>query len=550
MLVINVEFLAGRYVATCFNDRNRSEWPPHPGRLFSAMVAAWADGGQRSSERAALEWLERQDPPAIVASDAAERTVVTHYVPDNDVTVLKRDLTKLFSKRTDVACELAAMRRDGGARRIATLERTLDKHDKKIAVDSAKTSAASLTYKKAPIESADEILPDGRGRQARTFPTEIPEDPQVRFAWNAAEATTEQRDALDAILARIPRLGHSSSPVTCWISDEPTSPATYFPCAEGKESLRVPTAGTLVALEDAFAQHQGNEPRLLPTGFANYRKGDPVVSPPRIPLLGGDWFVLRRKSGPNLSARRTLNITRAVVGAIKRHAGDDAPELISGHKPGPKGEVTPQSERPHVAVVGLPFVGAEHADGRVLGAAVVLPAEIGREDRSAVLRALGRWRDQGFELRMGGAGVWKLELESELPSRWTLDPQAWRKPARRWASATPVALDRFPGKLNSHDSEKARTAHEKATATIGHACTLAGLPTPVSVELEFGSPLRGVPPLGSFPVYRPPDTDIVRACVHARIEFDDKVAGPFLIGAGRYYGYGLFWPISDSDASS
>ena len=44
MFAIRVDLLTDRYYATAFNDRQQGEWPPHPGRLFSAMVATWADG--------------------------------------------------------------------------------------------------------------------------------------------------------------------------------------------------------------------------------------------------------------------------------------------------------------------------------------------------------------------------------------------------------------------------------------------------------------------------------------------------------------------------
>ena len=39
MLAIEVTFLTGRYVATAYNTRTESEWPPHPARLFSALAA-------------------------------------------------------------------------------------------------------------------------------------------------------------------------------------------------------------------------------------------------------------------------------------------------------------------------------------------------------------------------------------------------------------------------------------------------------------------------------------------------------------------------------
>ena len=85
---IEVNFLTGRYVATCHNERQRCEWPPHPARLFSALVATWAEDEQDPAEREALEWLESQGPPAISASGATPRTVVSHFVPVNDTSVV------------------------------------------------------------------------------------------------------------------------------------------------------------------------------------------------------------------------------------------------------------------------------------------------------------------------------------------------------------------------------------------------------------------------------------------------------------------------------
>ena len=32
---IEVNFLTGRYVATCHNERRQCEWPPHPARLWA-----------------------------------------------------------------------------------------------------------------------------------------------------------------------------------------------------------------------------------------------------------------------------------------------------------------------------------------------------------------------------------------------------------------------------------------------------------------------------------------------------------------------------------
>ena len=46
MLTLEVEFLLGRYAAADFRDREQPEWPPHPARLFSALVAAAYESGK------------------------------------------------------------------------------------------------------------------------------------------------------------------------------------------------------------------------------------------------------------------------------------------------------------------------------------------------------------------------------------------------------------------------------------------------------------------------------------------------------------------------
>ena len=63
MLAIDVEFLTGRYVATAYSSRVDSEWPPHPARLFSALIATHAAEPDVSlDERGILEWIETLGP--------------------------------------------------------------------------------------------------------------------------------------------------------------------------------------------------------------------------------------------------------------------------------------------------------------------------------------------------------------------------------------------------------------------------------------------------------------------------------------------------------
>src|SRR5579871_1239922 len=89
MLALEVEYLTGRAVATLRHRREESEWPPHPGRLFSALVAALHESDltdvERSAARDALLWLEQLSPPAIAVTEAERRVVIPAFVPVNDV---------------------------------------------------------------------------------------------------------------------------------------------------------------------------------------------------------------------------------------------------------------------------------------------------------------------------------------------------------------------------------------------------------------------------------------------------------------------------------
>ena len=63
-MIVWVEFL-GAFGAADVSARNQVEWPPHPDRLFQALVDA--AGG---SEQAGLQWLEEQQPPSISCGEA------------------------------------------------------------------------------------------------------------------------------------------------------------------------------------------------------------------------------------------------------------------------------------------------------------------------------------------------------------------------------------------------------------------------------------------------------------------------------------------------
>ena len=170
MFAIGVELLMRRAIITRWDNREEPEWPPHPDRVFMALVAAWGEAGEDAGQREALEWLERLDAPSLAVSlEVSERTSFTSYVPVND--------------------------------------------------DS------SPMGKKGPF-GAMGSLPIGRNRQPRRFPSVAPSSPMVFLIWDI-DAPANLRPALEKVCELVTYLGHSATPVRVWIEDQP-------PCADAR----------------------------------------------------------------------------------------------------------------------------------------------------------------------------------------------------------------------------------------------------------------------------------------------------------------------------
>jgi CRISPR-associated protein Csb2 len=575
MFAIAVELLSSRYTATQFNDRIRPEWPPHPARLFSAMVAAWADNDEPDpAERSALRWLEEQDPPLIRCGKEHLRSVVTHFVPVNDPTALSRDVSRTYEAVTDARQAVLEAEQSGDERVIRLAQTVLAKAEAKACADAARAGQATGRESPGVAATALEVLPEFRGKQGRAYPTVLPDETTVWFLWPDVEASAEHLHVLDGLLGRVGRIGHSSTLVACRCADGGPSPTWVPGRGRGGTRLRVPRAGLIDRLERAYASHHGEEPRTLPAGMSDYYQCGTTQHEQRVPFLGGDWYVLgvsRHQRPP--SATRALAITRAARNSLLAHCDQPPPEILSGHEgsAGTDGP-TPPLKRPHLAVAPLLNAGNPYGDGAVFGVALVLPTACPEQDRDVVERTIRSWSAAGFELllpaRSGGQSV-RLKLEdlgvdrADSERGWlgsaisarrrTTMRDYWCRPARRWLSVTPIALDRFPGNLRSREPGARQRAEKEAAASVANACVFAGLvplPEDVHVTIRLDAPLVGVPasPGGrrragvrQFPGYQT-GTGTPRACVHAEIEFAEPVEGPVLVGAGRYLGYGLCLP--------
>ena len=207
-----------------------------------------------------MRWLEQQDPPAIRCSQGRGRQVVTHFVPVNDPTALTRGISRTYDAMTQAAHGLQEAEQSGDERSIRRARTAAAKAEAKAIADAARAGKPTGRESGKVIAGVLEVLPENRGKQGRTYPTIIPDESTVWFAWPGAEPSEQQRNALDGLLSRVARIGHSSTLVACRCADEAPSP-TWAPARDRTGTrLRVPRAGLIDRLEDASHHMAGRNP--------------------------------------------------------------------------------------------------------------------------------------------------------------------------------------------------------------------------------------------------------------------------------------------------
>jgi CRISPR-associated protein Csb2 len=162
-------------------------------------------------------------------------------------------------------------------------------------------------------------------------------------------------------------------------------------------------------------------------------------------------------------------------------------------------------------------------------------------ERQAALRILASFirtgrGDVGL-LHFGRDGSWSLALDPAA-ERASLQFTRYARPARRWGTVLPAALDRHP---------KDRIGHELASIIFA-ACTNIGLPREavdgLDVEIHKHAPVRGGPSAPETRKALPMDSTYRnKPIVHLVLTFREPVRGPMILGAGRFRGLGLCLPL-------
>jgi CRISPR-associated protein Csb2 len=490
-LLITVHWLDDRYHGL-LDREGPPEWPPAPYRLFQALVAGAARRGELEAEAGrALEWLQRLNPPMIIAPRSHPGQVVTHFVPNNDGNKKPNRQDRLTGKTFRPTLMLDPPN-------IHYLWEIIQ--DQVLQAENVCKAARYITCLGWGIDMAyaDGQLIDG---------DQVSKLPGVR--WYSRKNVRR-----DYGLLRVPTFDREKG----------LDSLNDLKCAHQSALNRIEYGKPLNTVE---------KPKVFDCVFYESKER----------LLGRPYevFELRRDDGGyfDYPQDRLIHIAGMVrhlaIAAMEKALpeGADAEwvnRYVAGHN------CADAAGHFQFSYLPLPSIGHRHADHKVRR--VMITAPVG-DDR--LLQHLVR-RLNGLQL--------KPTAQTNLDHPPTLVrvhqdnvARCYTQSADLWASVTPVIL---PG-YDDHKPHKTRKLIEKALAQSGidRRCEFAWsafsqFPQSLSAH-KYGLDRR---PTG----YIRPSHLLSQTAVHLRLRFHDgiQMPGPLAIGAGRHCGLGVLARVNEA----
>lgn len=480
-LVLEVEYLSGVSFAAISPASSAPDWPPQPDRVFSALVATWAARGQRSQEAQALEWLESQSPPRVIASPAVRRTAVTVFVPPND-----------------------------------------PRSDKQ--------------------KNARGVLPVLRSRQPRQFPAVRPLDPIARLEWDDASPAPETFEALQCLARDTAYIGHSTSLTRCrfFVADSVSSDVgtaaqrriyqgRFFELRRDFEAGRRPLPGPAFTLANEHAARVGS---VFDTHWLllEHVGGE-------MPDLRACAIVAKTIRDSVLSGYRRIGMENDIPEIVSGHDASGKPSRAPHLAIVPMPFVGfPYSDGHVMGYALVPPRGSGLLENAAFLRALSMVAPIQDDRRILKIKPReGAAGNSGFSIR--------LSVTREAPAdKRSLDPSLYVGPASTFATVTPIVLDRH---LKSEGKERNAEIGNQITAACRNVGLPEPVEVFVDKHPALEGAPSAYPSARSpaWMRWRLPASLASRFLTHAVVRFADPVEGPVILGAGRFVGMGLCRPL-------
>ena len=379
-------------------------------------------------------------------------------------------------------------------------------------------------HKGSATQSTHQEYVGRSGMQVRPGVRVAPRHSHVVYSWDA-EAPPRVIEALRRRSARIGYLGAADSPVRVRVgTDMPESVGAadiFRPDIDGDVEISVTEAGDVRILDAMYDQWVERGAGVARAQFPVLRHQIQYRSPkaPAAEERGSvvAWLLL----GTAVSGRRVTPVTALFKEAVlSRHQAihGEPPAALHGHGFDGSGYELAR-------FLALPDVGFPRSRGRIHGLALWLPPGCDSAMRQRV-------SDAAFSIRrLTGHGVDVSVTPRDNEARpLAASPYRWIRPSHRWVTAFPVLHERR-GRLD--------------LAEVSRWCEHAGLPAPTRFRSARSPLIRGAVDLAPVEVNRPGKPGLPYS--HVELWFEERVAGPVVIGAGRQRGLGLCAPVDDAD---
>ena len=462
-------------------DGEEPEWPPSPMRLFQALVAGARTGCRSRLGKHAIDeafrWLEKRQPPEVVAPRVQRATGYKLFVPNNDS---DRELDRQ-ERLTEKAVQACRLMEETPLHYLWQLQES--------EWEAARTHVQLLCQRARDIIALgwgiDVAFADGR----LLTPGEAAALPGVRWkAWQgfASPTRTNSRVPMEGTLKNLDEVHQS-----------------FLMSIDVAKNLYHPPLKTRVFATATYYPKESVPPR-------------PTVGYMLEPPVGGES---RYKAFPQTSASVVAGMLRSRACASAKNdphwTDDEAEKYVAGHAGDAEESV------PRFSYLPLPTIGHPHADGLIRRVLIAEPYGVSGVHSRWVARRL-----RNAEL---------IDEATEQPCTVLGDLTAddgvllaYVGIAQDWSTITPVIL---PG----HDDCK----HKKAERLIIKAIMQAGIAFDAIEDLTLQkAPFWSGSHHARL--YRRPAHMAQLPGWHVHLRFRQPISGPLAIGAGRHCGLGLF----------
>lgn len=502
-LLISVRLHDNRY-------HGAGDWPPAPARLFQALTAGAAQGEQLAKDsHEALVWLERLAAPEIVAPRVRDEHSFINFVPNNALDAVNGDVHRIGEIRTTKTVK----------------PHLFDAETPFLYAWSFDTRTGDMRLARVICAIADGLYQFGRGVD-------------MAWAWGEVldEGEAEVRLATHGGTRYHPMTRGIGASLNCPMQGSLASLEKRFRAQGQRFNVRVEDGKVLVTFTQApkprFRSIAYNSPPALRLFDLSSTAGDSPFDPYPLARVSELTLSIRDKAVERLEKtlpQQIAEIERVLIGR----------------------DATEADKAARVRILPLPSTGHHYADCSIRRVLVEVPSNcpIGADD-------IG-WSLSGLVVKAGEVDPKTGEITGEsrlvpagertILTHYGVDNDERH---RQWRTVTPAALPETAARRRIDPRrlrEETKGGHERALEQNFAATAVLQALRHVGIDVQVSTIRVQREPFGAkgarAEAFATGTRFAKQRLWHVEIVFAEPIAGPLILGDGRYLGLGLMAPV-------